>query len=85
MFLLLSRVFSFMIVHCVRARLRSFSGKKTISSSSFLGWLAGRGAVKTLIDWYVRRRADAAAAAGTPRARRRHEAAQYAAAMDGCW
>ena len=31
--------------------------KKTISSSSFLGWLAGRGAVKTLIDWYVRRRA----------------------------
>ena len=36
--------------------MRSFSGKKTISSSSFLGWLAGRGAVKTLIDWYVRRR-----------------------------
>ena len=45
-----------MIVHCVRARLRSLSGKKTISSASFLGWLAGRGAVKTLIDWYVRRR-----------------------------
>jgi hypothetical protein len=56
-----------MIVHCVRARLRSLSGKKTISSSSFLGWLAGRGAVKTLIDWYVRRR--------------RQEAAQYAAAV----
>ena len=37
--------------------MRSFSGKKTISSSSFLGWLVGRGAVKTLIDWYVRRRA----------------------------
>lgn len=77
-----------MIVHCVQTRLRSFSSKKTISSSSFLGWLVGRGAVKTLIDWYVRRRhrraAAATTAAGTPR-RRRHEAAQYAAAMDGCW